>query len=145
MGILIAAIIVGLIPMIPAVIFFIAQRRNAPSYTMQRLVMGLNGFNLILVLMAVGIGAVWLISPSSVMAQEEDASSTPDAYQSLGAAIATGLATIGAGLAVGSTGSAAVGAIAEKPESFSRALIFVGLAEGIAIYGLIISFMILNQ
>ena len=41
--------------------------------------------------------------------------------------------------------AAAVGTIAEKPESFGRALIFVGLAEGIAIYGLIISFMILNR
>jgi V/A-type H+-transporting ATPase subunit K len=55
------------------------------------------------------------------------------------------LAAIGAGIAVSSTGAAAVGTIAEKPESFGRALIFVGLAEGIAIYGLIISFMVLNR
>ena len=43
------------------------------------------------------------------------------------------------------TGSAAVGAIAEKPEIFGRALIFVGLAEGVAIYGLIIAFMIISR
>ena len=55
-----------------------------------------------------------------------------------------GLIAIGAGIAVASSGAAAIGAIAEKPDSFGRALIFVGLAEGIAIYGLIISFMILN-
>ena len=68
-----------------------------------------------------------------------------DPYVSLAAAISTGLATIGAGIAVSGTGAAAVGAIAEKPESFGRALIFVGLAEGIAIYGLIIAFLILNR
>ena len=48
-------------------------------------------------------------------------------------------------IAVSSTGAAAVGAIAEKPEAFGRSLIFVGLAEGIAIYGLIIAFLVLNR
>ena len=70
---------------------------------------------------------------------------TSDIYATLAAAIATGLATIGAGIAVSATGAAAIGAIAEKPESFGRSLIFVGLAEGIAIYGLLISFLILNR
>jgi V/A-type H+-transporting ATPase subunit K len=46
---------------------------------------------------------------------------------------------------VSGTGAAAVGTIAQKPDFFGRALIFVGLAEGIAIYGLIISFMVLNR
>jgi V/A-type H+-transporting ATPase subunit K len=50
-----------------------------------------------------------------------------------------------AGIAVGIAGAAAIGAITEKPESLGRVLIFVGLGEGIAIYGLIISFMILTQ
>lgn len=63
----------------------------------------------------------------------------------IAAALATGLSSLGAGIAVASVGSAAVGAIAEKPEVFGRTLIFVGLAEGIAIYGLIISILILNQ
>jgi V/A-type H+-transporting ATPase subunit K len=63
----------------------------------------------------------------------------------LGAALAIGLASIGAGIAVGIAGAAAIGAIAEKPELLGRTLIIVGLAEGIAIYGLIISFMILTQ
>lgn len=62
----------------------------------------------------------------------------------LAAALATGLASIGAGIAVGMAGAAAIGAIAEKPELVGRTLIFVGLAEGIAIYGLIISFIILG-
>jgi len=63
----------------------------------------------------------------------------------MAAAVATGLSTIGAGIAVAYVGSAAVGAIAEKPEITGRALIYVGLAEGIAIYGLIISIMILGK
>ncbi len=62
----------------------------------------------------------------------------------LAAALATGLAAIGAGIAVGIAGAAAIGAIAEKPELLGRSLIFVGLAEGIVIYGLIVSFIILG-
>ena len=61
------------------------------------------------------------------------------------AALSTALAAIGAGYAVARVGSAAVGAIAEKPELFGRALVLVGLAEGIAIYGLIVAILILNR
>jgi V/A-type H+-transporting ATPase subunit K len=61
------------------------------------------------------------------------------------AALATGLSALGAGIAVASVGSAAIGVMAEKPELLGRALIMVGLAEGIAIYGLIISILILNR
>ena len=63
----------------------------------------------------------------------------------LGAALATGLSALGAGIAVANVGAAAVGAIAEKPELLGRVLILVGLAEGIAIYGLIVSILILNR
>ncbi len=61
------------------------------------------------------------------------------------AALATGLSVLGAGYAVAAVGAAAIGGIAEKPELFGRALVLVGLAEGLAIYGLIISIMILNR
>lgn len=63
----------------------------------------------------------------------------------LAAALATALATLGAGFAVAKVGAAAIGALAEKPELFGRLLIFIGLAEGIAIYGLIVSILILNR
>ncbi len=63
----------------------------------------------------------------------------------LAAAIAVGVGSLGAGAAVGYVGAAAMGAIGEKPELAGRALIFVGLAEGIAIYGLIIAIMILGK
>jgi V/A-type H+-transporting ATPase subunit K len=61
------------------------------------------------------------------------------------AAFSTAIGSIGAGIAVAYVGSAALGAIGEKPELAARALIYVGLAEGIAIYGLIISIMILTK
>jgi V/A-type H+-transporting ATPase subunit K len=145
--ILISAVLAGTIPIIPAVIILaLTQRHPAPEKAARRLVLGLSGYNVVLGLMALGIGLVWLASPSTAFAAGAGAQqASTDPYASLAAAIATGLATIGAGIAVGNTGSAAVGTIAEKPESFGRALIFVGLAEGIAIYGLIISFMILNR
>jgi len=61
------------------------------------------------------------------------------------AAASAGLAALGAGYAVAQVGTAALGALAEKPELFGRVLVLVGLAEGIAIYGLIVSILILNR
>jgi V/A-type H+-transporting ATPase subunit K len=61
------------------------------------------------------------------------------------AALAAGLSALGAAYAVAVVGAAAMGAVAEKPEVAGRALVFVGLAEGIAIYGLIIAIMILGR
>jgi len=61
------------------------------------------------------------------------------------AALSTGLSSLAAAYAVASVASAGIGALAEKPELFGRLLIFVGLAEGIAIYGLIVSVLIINS
>ncbi len=61
----------------------------------------------------------------------------------VGAALAIGLSALGAGYGIGVAGAASVGAITEKPEMFGKVLIFVAFAEAIAIYGLLISFMIL--
>jgi V/A-type H+/Na+-transporting ATPase subunit K len=61
------------------------------------------------------------------------------------AALAAGLAALGAGYAVAQVGTAALGALAEKPDLFGRVLVMVGLAEGIAIYGLIVAILILNR
>ena len=63
----------------------------------------------------------------------------------IAAALATGLACLGAGIAVALVASSAVGAISENPSLLGKTIIFAGLAEGIAIYGLIISIMILNK
>lgn len=61
----------------------------------------------------------------------------------LAAALSTGLASVGAGIAVGNAAPAAIGAVSEDPKAFGKAMIFVVMGEGIAIYGLIISFLIL--
>ncbi len=61
----------------------------------------------------------------------------------LGAALSTGLATIGTGIAVGGAAPAAIGAVSENDKAFTKALIFVALGEGVAIYGLLISILIL--
>jgi len=62
----------------------------------------------------------------------------------IAAAICTGVGSLGAGIAVAYVGAAALGTMSERPEMAGRALIFVGLAEGIAIYGLIIAIIILR-
>lgn len=63
----------------------------------------------------------------------------------IAAAIAVGAAAIGAAIAVAYTGAAAIAAIAERPETFGRAMVIVGLAEGIAIYGLIIAVILIGR
>ncbi len=63
----------------------------------------------------------------------------------IGIGIPTALATIGAGIAVGPVGAASLAVIAEKPELFGRTLIYLGLAEGIAIYGLVVTILMLGK
>jgi len=63
----------------------------------------------------------------------------------IGAGLVTGLCSIGTGIAVSSAAAAAIGAISENENNFGKAMIFVAMAEGIAIYGLLISFMILGR
>ena len=53
--------------------------------------------------------------------------------------------TIGAGIAVAYAGAAALAAMSERPELFGRAMVIVGLAEGIAIYGLIIGIILIGK
>jgi len=104
------------------------------------------------------VGAIMLAS-ISVKAAQMGGSKTPDAGGEktwspeearvagmglLAAAICTGVGSLGAGIAVAYVGAAALGTMSERPEMAGRALIFVGLAEGIAIYGLIIAIMILR-
>lgn len=60
----------------------------------------------------------------------------------VGAGLAIGLAGLGASIGMGSAGAAAIGAMTEKPEVFGRALIFVVLIEAVAIYGLVIAFLL---
>ncbi len=138
------ALIAGLIPVVPAVIL-LAQRHRGMRQMTRDTVLGLGALNLIVALAMVGVGLTWLFAPqaaaASALGQAADARD-PMAY--IGAAVAVAVGSLGAGYAVAAVGSAAVGTVAEKPEIFGRALLFVGLAEGVAIYGLIIAFIILG-
>lgn len=84
-------------------------------------------------------GAAWAAEPAAAPAGGSALSGF------ISAALAVGFACIGAGYAVAQVGAAAMGAVSERPELAGRALIFVGLAEGIAIYGLIVAVMILGR
>jgi len=96
---------------------------------------------------AVLAGTILWLSPAIAADLVSKAALAPEVVQGAfwAAALATGLSSLGAGIAVASVGSAAIGALAEKPDLLGRVLIMVGLAEGIAIYGLIVSILILNQ
>lgn len=94
---------------------------------------------------AIGTMILFFIVPNIVHAATEGAAASSQGLGFIGAALSTGLACVGAGVAVGSVGSSALGAVSEDPKLLGKTLIYVGLAEGIAIYGLIISIMILNK
>jgi V/A-type H+-transporting ATPase subunit K len=85
------------------------------------------------------------VQESQMQTQKTPAGSQTTGWGFLAAALSTGFGCLGAGIAVAYVGSAALGVISEKPELTGRALIYVGLAEGIAIYGLIIAIMILTR
>ncbi len=138
-------LLIALVPMIPAVIFFLRKRKNELVRATKGLIVGLGSANVVIGLMALALGVVWFATPSRVSASGFEQTTAIDTYATLAAALSTGLAALGSGIAVASTGSAALGTISEKPELFGQALIFVGLSEGIAIYGLLISFLILNR
>jgi V/A-type H+-transporting ATPase subunit K len=143
--ILIIAIIAGLLPLMPALVFALKRRRQAPAQATCRLVLGLGGFNLVVALMMVGVGLVWLFAPHIVEAAGLAQEVGSDPYTPFAAVLAVAVGSVSAAYAVSTTGAAALGAIAEKPEVFGSAIIVVGLAEGVAIYGLIIAFMIISR
>ena len=108
---------------------------------------GTLGTNL-LVLVGASIGAL-ILGIDNAMAQQVATSggeiSTGLGLALIGAGIPTGLAAVGAGFAVGPVGAASLAIIAEKPEMFGRTLIYLGLAEGIAIYGLVVTILLLGK
>ena len=118
-----------------------ALLRRAPQAGMRWLVrvnVTIAGAALVgLVLMLAGV-----VDPAQAATTAAKASSG-DAF--IGAGIAVAGSTIGAGIAVSYTGAATLAAIAERPEIFGRSLVVVGLAEGIAIYGLIVAVIIIGK
>jgi V/A-type H+-transporting ATPase subunit K len=96
-------------------------------------------------LSVVATGLLWVPSVAAVEPAPTIALDSGLGLGLLAAALATGLSALGAGYAVGTVGAAAVGALTEKPELLGRLLILIGLAEGIAIYGLLISILIFDR
>jgi len=90
-------------------------------------------------------GAQEVLANPAVEAAMKGEMSTGMGLALLGVGVPTGLSTIGAGLAVGPIGAASLAAVAEKPDMFGRTLIYLGLAEGIAIYGLVVSILVLGK
>ncbi len=89
--------------------------------------------------------AIITLVPGAINAAETTSASSPSGLGFIAAALSTGLATVGAGYAVAVVGSSALGAVSEDSSILGKTLIFVGLAEGIAIYGLIVSILILGR
>jgi V/A-type H+-transporting ATPase subunit K len=98
--------------------------------------------------LAASLFLVLVVSCPIILAQEAAAAAAPAANATIkyiSAAIAVGLATLGGGIAVGQIGAAAMAAMSENPELSGKAIPFVGLAEGICLWGFIVALMILSS
>ncbi|HET9186394.1 MAG TPA: ATP synthase subunit C [Acidothermaceae bacterium] len=105
------------------------------------------GFNALLLIAALALVIIALTAPASsatVVAAAATAK-TLNGSALLGAGIAIAGSSIGGGIAVAYTGSAALAAMSERPDMFGRAMVIVGLAEGIAIYGLIVAVILVGK
>lgn len=123
---------------VSALVTALLRRRPAASLPWLR------GLNAALLVAGAGLLVVALTAGPSGAAQVSATSRSPGAAL-LGAAIAVAGSSLGAAIAVAYTGSAALAAISERPELFGRAMVIVGLAEGIAIYGLIVAVILIGK
>lgn len=95
-----------------------------------------------------GATMVMMLTTSALFAEGAAQAGAVDynvALVCLAAAIAFGIGALAAGMAIGKVGSAAMGAISERPEIASQALIFIALAEGLVVFGFITALMILGK
>lgn len=123
--------------------YYLIGERNRGRYKTSLAVNAFFFFGFLLIASVVALG-----SGATAMAAEATAEAGSGLATGLGylaAALVTGLSCIGGGIAVASAASAALGAISEDQSILGKSLIFVGLAEGCCLYGLIISFMILGK
>lgn len=127
------------------IIYTLVSKAKDENKTKNAFIVNLVGF--------FGVMAVALILPlGGFVSAAEIEAAAPQAVNDmskglgyLGAALVTGLSCIGSGIAVAAGAPAAIGAVAEEPKSFVKSLIFVVLGEGIALYGLLISILIINS
>ena len=100
-------------------------------------------FGMFLITSVVGLTGASAAAPEAASATAASAAGLAEGLKYIGAGLAVGLSGIGGGIAVASSASAALGAISENDSMFGKSLIFVGLAEGVALYGLIIALVLL--
>jgi V/A-type H+/Na+-transporting ATPase subunit K len=141
---LIALTILPVVATLVAGVWMTLQPRQLPTSWLK------GGMLANLVLFGLGVAGVMLLGVQDVLAVEPAATAAGEisigqGLALLGIGLPTGLAAIGAAIAMGPIGSAALAVIAEKPEMFGRTLIYIGLAEGIAIYGLVMSILLLGK
>jgi V/A-type H+-transporting ATPase subunit K len=112
------------------------------------LLVGLDVLLLLVSLVVLGLavtGGAAQADPGAAVTAADQASASSTWAALLGAAIAVAGSSIGAAIAVAYTGAAALAAMSERPELFGRAMVIVGLAEGIAIYGLIVAIILIGR
>lgn len=132
--------------------FIAVKNMNSGKKIRKPVCMNLAVFAVLVVLMSVLCVNVFAAEATDASAQTASAEVTEEAQTDnskglglLAAGIVTGLAGIGGGIAVAAGAPAAIAATAENPKSFGKSIIFVALGESIALYGVVISILILNK
>lgn len=132
------------LPIIVMVAVFVRRALvRQPERTLRRLI-GANIAVALTALVAMIAFLAGVIDPAQA-ADAASSSSSDSGMALLGASIAVAGSCIGASIAVAYTGAAALAAISEKPELFGRSLVVLGLAEGIAVYGLIVALILIGK
>lgn len=138
--IILPLIAVGLI-MLPIIMAILRKRSGKTVHPKRAVITNVASFfGVMLTMTVLPLTGAFAASPETTAVAVQTGA---DGLKYLAAALSTGLGSIGAGIAVGAGAPAAIGAISENDKAFSKALIFVALGEGVAIYGLLISILIL--
>ena len=99
-----------------------------------------------ILLLLLGVIATSLVGTTGLAyAQDASGATSSDSMKLFGAGLAFGLAAFGAGIGLGQVGAAGLAVISENPALQSKVFIFVGMVESIAIYGIVMMFIILGQ
>lgn len=128
---------------LPVTLFLKSNNKTKSNYKIHLLVNTVLFFGILLVSTGAALSNGVTVLASEIGNSAGDGLAKGLGY--LGAAMVTGLCGIGAGIGVSGSASAAIGAVSEDPGIFGKSMIFVAMAEGIALYGLIITFMILGK
>jgi V/A-type H+-transporting ATPase subunit K len=125
---------------------YMAVTKKKDQHTMRRaMLMNLCAFGAVMLCAVVFPTGGLVFAEETTEAAAAASGTLADGLGYLAAALSVGVGCIGCGIAVGNAAPAAIGAIAEEPKAFAKALIFVAMGEGISIFGLLIAIMILNK